>query len=93
MPLRVGDLHRELVGDLALAILGEALAADAPGLVRILARDDADADARVDHVSALVDLLAGWLRVLDRGRTDLPRGCQACVGRAGDEDAGIELGG
>ena len=63
VPVGVGDLHRELVLDLALAILGEPLARDPPGLVGALAGDHAhpDADASAGRVGALALLLSTGL--------------------------------
>src|SRR5439155_13463008 len=48
MPDGVRDLHRQLVRELAPAVLREALARDAPCLIAIFAGDDPDSHARTD---------------------------------------------
>src|SRR5438105_15554687 len=46
VPFRIGHPHRQLVGELALAVLREPGARHRPRLARVLARDDPDADTQ-----------------------------------------------
>src|SRR5256886_11545341 len=90
MPDGVRDLHRQLVRELAPAVLGKALPRDAPCLIAVLADDDPNSHARTD---ALVrsDLLLGRFRVLDGYRANRLRRRQPRVRRARHEDSRKQL--
>src|SRR5216117_4241949 len=86
MPDGVRDLHRQLVRELAPAVLGKALPRDAPCLIAVLADDHPNSHARTD---ALVgsDLLLGRFRVLDGYSANRLRRRQPRVRRARHEDS------
>ena len=89
MPVGVRHLHGEPVRELPLAIAGEALVRDLPGLLVGLARDDSHPDPELPGLLLARDsrpLLVGRLRILDGGRSERPRRCKPGGGGAGDEE-------
>lgn len=75
------------MGDLTLAVLRKSLKGNLPCLIGGPACDHTQADTRWNDLIPLISLLAGRFRVLDRRRSDLPRGGDTRLGRARDEDA------
>src|SRR5579862_7542258 len=53
VPYGIRDPHRELMGDLSLAVLGETRTCCFPGRIALLAADNADADARIQPAVSL----------------------------------------
>ena len=93
VPFRISDLHRQLVGELPLAVFGKPATGDGPCLARLLAGDDPDADPERGGVDRRRRLVFGHRLGIAHGeRAELSGRRQPRVRRPGDEYAGFEGG-
>src|SRR6266571_4708 len=93
VPFRIGDLHRQLVGELPLPVFRKPGVGDGPCLARVLAGDDPDADPERGGVDRRRRLVLGHrLGVAHGERAELSGRRQSRVRRPGDEHARCECG-
>src|SRR6185503_9472822 len=90
--MRVGDLHRELVRELALAIRRKTRVCLGPGFGILVARDNADADTARGAIGRPPAVVGWWLWVFHWRRAELARGLCAGLGRSGKQHLRAQIG-